>query len=78
VFVEAVFATQTPQQPNNSLFSAAMSATQDLSSTERYDLATKLITQSPPGQVNDVIAGKVPTTALHLLQTAEADLIVPS
>ena len=37
-----------------------MSATEDLSSAERYDLATKLITQSPPGQVNDVIAGEVP------------------
>jgi hypothetical protein len=31
-----------------------------LSPEERYDLATKLIVQSPPGQVNDVIAGKSP------------------
>lgn len=31
-----------------------------LSPEERYDLATQLIVQSPPGQVNDVIAGKSP------------------
>lgn len=35
-----------------------------LSPDERYDLATKLIVQSPPGQVNDVIAGKSPKKLL--------------
>jgi hypothetical protein len=35
-----------------------------LSPEERYDLATKLIVQSPPGQVNDVIAGESPRVLL--------------
>lgn len=40
---------------------ASLAMSEQLSPAERYDLATQLITQSPPGQVNDVIAGKSPS-----------------
>lgn len=35
-----------------------MSQPQELGSSEKYDLATGLVAQAPPGQVNDVIAGE--------------------
>ena len=57
-----------------SAVSLAMS--EQLSPAERYDLATQLITQSPPGQVNDVIAGKSPSCHGFHLKFADERLSV--